>query len=234
MVGLRTLSELGQDHPGRRQIVVDALCSYLRAGSAEDDRADLEVRHTAQNLLAEHLRPYRNQAGKPQNEFFWEGMKINLFGAVLREARFDYCEFSQADFERAQFIGSTGFPGATFLGHTRFVHATFDGWWANFEDACFRGITWFRWANFKVLFQGTRFAGNAEFSRARFRQDADFSGAQVGKTGWFTHIIFHGGATFCNSWFNCANFIYIDFEGPVDFRGAEFNYAPGYGGIATR
>ncbi|MGW0518904.1 pentapeptide repeat-containing protein [Crossiella sp. NPDC003009] len=225
MAGLRTLGELGQDYPERRQTVVDVMCGYLRSTSEEDDPAELEVRRTAQDLLAEHLRPLRDQEGKPQNVAFWEGMKVNLYGATLGELRFDYCEFSEANFEKAHFIGSTGFPGARFLGQARFVEAVFGGWWVDFESARFEGTTCFRWAKFKVnaLFQRSVFMQNAEFSRAEFYQDAVFSDVHVGNMGWLTHIRFHRMARFHRAYFEWANFIHVDFEGQADFRGTRFN-----------
>jgi uncharacterized protein YjbI with pentapeptide repeats len=224
MAGLRTLSELGQDHPNRRQAVVDIFCSYLRTPADEDDRAELEVRRTLQDILANHLRPLYDQVGAPQNATFWKGINVNLSEATLRELRFDYCEFARANFEKACFIGSTGFRGTRFLGEARFVQAVFDGWWADFEDAQFENITWFRWADFKVntLFSRAKFSRNAEFSRATFHQDAHFSNFQVAESAWFTHIIFHKDVDFHNAHFNYTNFWFVDFEGNVDFRGAQF------------
>jgi Pentapeptide repeats (9 copies) len=226
--GLRALSELGQDHPSRRQTVVDAVCGYLRAPWDGDDRAESEVRRSAQGILAGHLRPCRGTDSVPRSDTFWEGMNVDLVGAVLREVRFDGCEFAAADFEKATFIGSTGFSYAWFLNEARFVHTTFEGWWADFRAATFTGITWFRWVDFTVnaLFGSARFRLNAEFSRAQFNQRADFTGMQVGEVGWFTHNIFHGPTSFRDAQFAAANFVDVDFESQVDFSGSRFAGGP--------
>ncbi|WP_406690510.1 pentapeptide repeat-containing protein [Saccharopolyspora sp. ID03-671] len=226
--GLRVLSALGQDYRGQRQTVVDAICGYLRTPWDSNDRSEAEVRRSALGILAGHLRPFRGEDSLPQSTSFWEGVSVDLVGAVLHEARFDGCEFAAADFERATFIGSTGFRGAHFLGTARFVHATFGGWWADFRGATFSGVTWFRWVNFTVnaLFGSARFRLNAEFSRAQFGEDADFTGVEVGQVGWFTHNIFHGSALFRDARFKFANYWCVDFEGHVDFAGARFTGAP--------
>lgn len=224
MGGLRTLSALGQEYVTRRQAVVDAICGYLRTPWDSDDLAEAEVRRSALAILAGHLRPSRGEDSLPQSASFWEGISVDLVGAVLHEARFDGCEFAAADFERATFIGSTGFCGAHFLGTARFLHATFEGWWADFRKTTFSGVTWFRWVNFTVnaMFGLANFRLNAEFSRAQFSADADFTGIKVGKVGWFTHNIFHGSALFQGARFNVAIFEHVEFGGHVNFTGARF------------
>src|SRR5512139_1906354 len=68
---MHSLEALGQDHPERRQAIVDVLCAYLRMPPGDDS----PVRGTAQRILVAHLRP-----GGPG---FWSGLSVDLTGAAL-------------------------------------------------------------------------------------------------------------------------------------------------------
>jgi hypothetical protein len=113
------LERLAQDNPPRRQTIVDVLCAYLRmpytvppsGESAADPRHDaptgvarpattsaprhdpaqeLQVRQTAQRLLADHLRrppdisheDAQRIKASPE-ETFWPGISLDLTGATL-------------------------------------------------------------------------------------------------------------------------------------------------------
>ena len=223
MAALRTLGELGQDYPDRRQTLANEICGYLRLPSA-DDRSETQVREVAQDVLRDHLRPYRSKDGTPQNNNFWPNTEINLQGAHLVDANFAYCEFGRANFDETNFEGTTWFRGSTFASEARFVGSIFDGWLVSFEDAVFEHYAWHRWTAFNACaeFQGARFKFNAEFSRARFSQGVDFSRISVDNVGWFTHNVFDGTTLFRDAKFSSAQFIQVLFRGPVDFRGTKF------------
>ncbi|MGW4062793.1 pentapeptide repeat-containing protein [Amycolatopsis sp. NPDC004747] len=228
MGGIRTLGELGQDYPARRQTMVDMICDYLRLPFEESDRGEAEVRRTAQKVLADHLRPERNADGEASDPLFWPNMNVDLKGAKLIDANFSLCEFDSADFEDASFMGDTWFLGARFSDEARFVSATFDGWMTSFQRARFEKVSWFRWTTFNAEadFSQAHFGINAEFSRAHFKKSANFTYVSVAGCGWFTHNRFERGAYFNSATFKAANFIEVYFRDEADFRGATFTGAP--------
>ncbi|MEJ3748540.1 pentapeptide repeat-containing protein [Actinomycetes bacterium KLBMP 9797] len=112
--GLRLLAQLGDDRPEQRQRVVMTVCAFLRIPIPFDLRADgrtaeqatlLRLRHEAQQILAERLRPGPGQ---------WHDMNLWLCGATLVDLDFSGCEAGYAEFTGAQFHGSTRFDGSRF------------------------------------------------------------------------------------------------------------------------
>lgn len=112
--GLYALERLAQDNPNQRQTIVNVICAYLRMpytltqgmdGSEEleiaapkqlsqtthtNAREELQVRLTAQRILAAHLKPSDNSmrqakiGHQPGNSIqFWDGICIDLTGAAL-------------------------------------------------------------------------------------------------------------------------------------------------------
>ncbi|WP_036375631.1 pentapeptide repeat-containing protein [Micromonospora sp. ATCC 39149] len=126
--GLRVLGELGDARPELRQRVVDAVCGYLRAplpfhvtGELTAAQAiEVELRDSAQRLLAARLRPTAGIPDRPDGSTsgpaHWAGMNLLLCGATLVDLDLSGCAVDYADFTAAQFHGVTRFDDATFKG----------------------------------------------------------------------------------------------------------------------
>jgi hypothetical protein len=212
--GLYALKRLGQNNPDHRQIVIDVICAYLRMpyippaespapGDSEQDhrREELQVRQTAQRILADHLRDetYVGQrADGPAPETFWPDIDLlDLTGAHLVDFHLMHCRVRAMQFNDVTFTGETlfrgticdlaFFQGATFSHHTDFRGATFtNSAWFSFStfdtevwfhaDEHFPGVCFGR----HVSFQGVTFAEGARFNRATFSGSVDFNEARYG------------------------------------------------------
>lgn len=203
--GLHALERLAQDNPTQRQTIVDVICAYLRMPySPPDDHApgedasedvhrryeqrrqELQVRLTAQRILAAHLRP-----GQPA--VFWEKIDLDVTGAYLQQLDLSACQIRSAHFEGATFAGSAmfvtttfgyaGFHEVTFTGDALFMGATFvQGTW--FRKVTFAGDAVFRGATFAedAVFHEVTFAGSTVFDGVEFTKDANFDGVRVAQS----------------------------------------------------
>jgi Pentapeptide repeats (9 copies) len=106
----------------------------LAAPQAQDPaQQELQVRLTAQRLLADHLRrPPRAILGlaaerrRPSpRRGFWPDTSLDLTGAALIDLTFDEVSVAHALFTGATFHGAAGFDGATFHDYAGFAEATF-------------------------------------------------------------------------------------------------------------
>ncbi|QKV74915.1 pentapeptide repeat-containing protein [Amycolatopsis sp. Hca4] len=176
LAGLYALERLAQNTPDQRQTIVNLLCAYLRLPYAlptgpkpgsDAGELELEVRKTAQRILADHLYP-GNAPGVTRPEF-WPGIALNLTGAVLCHFDFRGCRVGNVRFGRARFAGWTRFEDVEFTGYAIFGGSTFDTS-ANFVRARFHG---------RALFRGTTFRSNAMFDDAVFSDEALFGGARM-------------------------------------------------------
>jgi hypothetical protein len=195
--GLYALERLGQNNPDHRQTVVNVICAYLRMsytpptavvdrppaarpeallavstsvtfGSSSDAYGELQVRLTAQRILADNVNVVAPQA--------WDEISIDLTGATL----IDFAlrgRVMAASFTDATFYGVAQFSGATFEGTARFDRATFHGE-AVFSPATL-SLVYFHGATFHggVWFDGATFRGHASFTEARFHGRVGFEGA---------------------------------------------------------
>ena len=149
----------------------------------QDPAQELQVRQTAQRLLADHLRvsagsgvAAQDRQGSPRWGF-WPHTRLDLTGAVLVDVGFAWVSVLQADFTGATFHGDANFTGATFHGDGNFTGTTFYGE-ANFIGATFlQGDTQFRGATFrgKSVFARMTFHIDADFTETTFHRDAVFS-----------------------------------------------------------
>jgi Pentapeptide repeats (9 copies) len=222
------LESLAQDNPSRRQTIVDVLCAYLRmpytpsppGESAGDDGNDaptgmtepatagvprydpaqeLQVRQTAQRLLADHLRcppdisheDAQRIKASPE-EIFWPGISLDLTGATLVDLDLSGVSVIRADFGRARFSGATSFKGAAFPSLAWFHRATFTGD-ARFDGATFSDLAWFHRATF---------TGDAGFNGATFSGPAGFGGATFSRNAWFQGATFSGRVSFSGATFS--------------------------------
>ncbi|MEU8330642.1 pentapeptide repeat-containing protein [Micromonospora sp. NPDC048839] len=197
MAALYALQRLGQDNPNHRQTVMNLICSYLRMpftppkpipegdeipelGDDELKRHhELEVRTTAQRIIATHLQYDAvvgngndlEPVGKPH---FWRLMDVDLTNAVLVDFDFSRCSPRILDLARARLIGPSNFAGM--------------------------------FAEVAALFGGAQFDGNASFYSARagvfscpgakFRGGASFRGAHFILRASFDHVAFGGDVDF--------------------------------------
>ncbi|MGW3994514.1 pentapeptide repeat-containing protein [Amycolatopsis sp. NPDC004772] len=192
LAGLYALERLAQNTPDQRQTIVNLLCAYLRLPytlptgpqlppwsslrTSEPDQdvpdpqqtdQELEVRGTAQRILADHLYP-GDAAGGPRPEF-WPGITLNLTGAVLCHFDFRGCRVGNVRFGGARFAGWTRFEDVEFTGYAIFGGSEF-GRSANFKRAHFHG---------SALFRGAIFRNGAMFDEAVFRDEALFGGVRM-------------------------------------------------------
>ena len=251
---LYSLESLAQDRPQRRQTVVDVLCAYLRMPyappslpdpgaeqepsqrstgvlpSAHDPAQELQVRQTAQRLLAKHLRRPPDTSGEDAqrrppspDETFWPDITLDLTGATLVEFNLLEASILYPNFTKATFTGAV-FDNATFIGHTSFQEATFtDG--ARFDKATFAGRALFVFATFNVYagFRGATFTDGAYFEMTTFTGGALFGGATFTGPADFIGATFTDRATFDAATFTAAAwFLDATFTGPADFIGATF------------
>jgi uncharacterized protein YjbI with pentapeptide repeats len=232
-----SLERLAQDNPSRRQTIVDVLCAYLRmpymppghGGSAADNpengprvtgRAtdglrhdaaqELQVRQTAQRLIASHLRRLEGISGQDAQDLktspeptFWSGISLDLAGATLVNLDMSGTSAVNAVYKKATFSGPADFNGATFSGPAAFDGATFSGY-AGFKEAAFSGDARFDGASFSGYagFKEAAFSGEARFIRATFSGPAAFNKATFSRDAWFILATFSGPAAFDGATFS--------------------------------
>jgi Pentapeptide repeats (9 copies) len=219
-----------QQEPGAEQVQELALPANgpdraVHPGPGRDPaREELQVRQTAQRLLADHLRRPPETSGQeaqllspsPQ-QAFWPAISLDLTGATLVDFGFAQVSVIRARFEKATFQGDAGFAEATFQGPVTFGHARFQGD-AGFYGATFQGNAWFDRAYFQgsawflqATFQGdatfvaAAFLGNAEFDGATFQATTAFSGATFQATTGFRRATFQ-----VTTWFDNAQVLRLD------------------------
>ncbi len=187
---------------------------HARLASPADNKGDrdaaqeLQVRQTAQRLLADHLRPHpvaniedALKFRSPPQETYWPGVSLDLTRATLVDLDLSGVSIVQAAFDEAIFTGAASFRRATFSGDASFSGATFaDGvsfYWAVFSaTAAFNGATFFY--NGELLsdadFSGATFYGWAEFWSTKFLNGAVFYYASFSGAPMFQKTIFSKGA----------------------------------------
>jgi len=219
---LRTLEALGQDHPERRQAIVDVFCAYLRMPAGEDG----PLRLTAARILTDHLRP--SAPG------FWGGVNVDLTGATLADCdlsgcrvdgglRLDYAVLLGAAKFRGLVVGGpTSLRGTTFYDHAWLERAVFRGP-ARFDAATFHADAWFGEATFaaRTTFAAAEFGGHAWFGGCSFRGPVDFGEATFRRSAGFRGAVAHSGVALRGT----------TFLGParVSRRGEQWNMtAPGW------
>ncbi|MDX8034320.1 pentapeptide repeat-containing protein [Lentzea sp. BCCO 10_0856] len=141
-------------------------------------RLELDVRLTAQRILADRLGP---------GEDCWGVHHIDLSGAVLVDFDVNGFRFASARFDQATFLGNArlsaeyaglaSFNRTSFTGSVSFAEAAFEHD-AHFAGAAFGGRTWFADASFagSAVFAGVSFL-EVDFSRASFSGTTSFAAA---------------------------------------------------------
>ena len=153
--------------------------------------------------------------------FYRVDFSNSYFGA---SSNFSGAKFTgYAYFSGAKFIDFADFTGAKFTGYADFYadfsEAKFTGY-ADFSGAKFTGYAFFFGAEFtEANFTGAKFTQNADFTRANFTQNAYFSGAK------FTGYAFFFGAEFTGAEFTGAEFTEASFTGAEFTQNAYFSGA---------
>jgi uncharacterized protein YjbI with pentapeptide repeats len=182
------------------------------ASGLDPAREELQVRRTAQRLLADHLRcPPRTSGQDAQllpaslQQTFWPGISLDLTGATLVDFNFAQVSVVLVQFAGATFHGDAGFAGAAFQGAAWFSGATFQGdaW---FGRAAFQRDAWFGGAAFQraAWFGGAAFQGDARFGGATFQRAARFEEATFQRAARFEEATFQRAARFEEATFQGA------------------------------
>lgn len=220
------------------QVIVNALCAYVRspfarAFKAEAFESDTPPANYAGDFATD-LAAFRGEQDVRRSVFVemskrsstlaenekgevavvpgaWSGFEFDFSRAVVFYP-LDGLTIENADFSAARFCNGSDFSGAAFVGTVDFSRATFGGI-AGFGDATF--------------------AGDANFTRAVFDQDARFSDATFMGTADFSNARFAGDAVFRWVTFNAnADFREASFGGHADFRDATFTTDAGFSGAS--
>ena len=220
------------------QVIVNALCAYVRspfarAFKAEAFESDTPPANYAGDFATD-LAAFRGEQDVRRSVFVemskrsstlaenekgevavvpgaWSGFEFDFSRAVVFYP-LDGLTIENADFSAAKFCNGSDFSGAAFVGTVDFSRATFESI-AGFGDATF--------------------AGDANFTRVVFDQDARFSDVTFMGTADFSNARFAGDAFFRWVAFNAnADFREASFGGHADFRDAAFTADAGFSGAS--
>ena len=220
------------------QVIVNALCAYVRSPFARAFKAEAFESDTPPTNyvgdFATDLAAFRGEQDVRRSIFVemskrsstlaenekgevavvpgaWSGFEFDFSRAVVFYP-LDGLTIENADFSAARFCNGSDFSGAAFVGTVDFSRATF-GEIAGFGDATF--------------------AGDANFTRAVFDQDAHFSDVTFMGTADFSNARFAGDALFRWVAFNAnADFREASFGGHADFRDTAFAADAGFSGAS--
>ena len=232
------------------QVIVNALCAYVRspfarAFKAEAFESDTPPANYAGDFATD-LAAFRGEQDVRRSVFVemskrsstlaenekgevavvpgaWSGFEFDFSRAVVFYP-LDGLTIENADFSAARFCNGSDFSGATFVGTVDFSRATF-GEIAGFGDATFTGDANFTRAVFDqdARFSDVTFMGTADFSNARFAGDAVFRWVAFNANADFREASFGGHADFRDTAFAAdAGFSGASFEGNAEFFRSSF------------
>ena len=202
------------------QVIVNALCAYVRspfarAFKAEAFESDTPPANYAGDFATD-LAAFRGEQDVRRSVFVEMSKRSSTLAenekgevAVVPGAWSGF-EF---DFSRATFGEIAGFDEATFAGDANFSHAIFT------HSANFGGASFIQ----NAYFDGVKFMQTAHFSGVEFAQDANFTGAAFIQNASFGGVNFARNADFSWAVFaQNAHFIGAAFGQVADFSGATF------------
>lgn len=238
------------------QVIVNALCAYVRspfarAFKAEAFESDTPPANYAGDFATD-LAAFRGEQDVRRSVFVemskrsstlaenekgevtvvpgaWSGFEFDFSRAVVFYP-LDGLTLENADFSAAKFCNGSDFSGATFVGDANFTRAVFDQD-ARFSDVTFMGTADFSNARFAgdAFFRWVAFNANADFREASFGGHADFRDAAFTADAGFSGASFEGNAGFIRSSFGGnASFFRTDFAGVTEFREAVFEGHAGF------
>ena len=232
------------------QVIVNALCAYVRspfarAFKAEAFESDTPPANYAGDFATD-LAAFRGEQDVRRSVFVemskrsstlaenekgevavvpgaWSGFEFDFSRAVVFYP-LDGLTIESANFSVARFCNGSDFIGAAFVGTVDFSRATF-GEIAGFGDATFTGDANFTRAVFDqdARFSDVTFMGTADFSNARFAGDAVFRWVAFNANADFREASFGGHADFRDTAFAAdAGFSGASFEGNAEFFRSSF------------
>ena len=238
------------------QVIVNALCAYVRSPFARAFKADaFESDAPPANYagdFATDLAAFRGEQDVRRSIFVemskrsstlienekgeativpgaWSGFEFDFSRAVVFYP-LDGLTIENADFSAAKFCNGSDFSGATFVGDANFTRAVFNQD-VRFSDVTFMGTADFSNARFAgdAVFRWVAFNANADFREASFGGHADFRDAAFTADVGFSGASFEGNAGFFRSSFGGnASFFRTDFAGVAEFREAVFEGHAGF------
>ena len=240
------------------QVIVNALCAYVRspfarAFKAEAFESDTPPANYAGDFATD-LAAFRGEQDVRRSVFVemskrsstltenekgevavvpgaWSGFEFDFSRAVVFYP-LDGLTIENADFSAAKFCNGSDFSGVAFVGTADFSRATF-GEIAGFGDATFAGDANFSHATFthNADFGGASFIQNAHFDGVKFMQNAHFSEATFTNNADFSRATFTGNADFVEATFTSdASFSGVTFTSSAYFSGATFISNANFGG----
>lgn len=241
------------------QVIVNALCAYVRspfarAFKAEAFESDTPPANYAGDFATD-LAAFRGEQDVRRSVFVemskrssalaenkkgevavvpgaWSGFEFDFSRAVVFYP-LDGLTIENADFSAAKFCNGSDFSGAAFVGDANFTRAVFDQD-ARFSDVTFMGTADFSNARFAgdAFFRWVSFNANADFREASFGGHADFRDAAFTADAGFSGASFEGNAGFFRSSFGGnASFFRTDFAGVAEFREAVFEGHAGFNAV---
>ena len=230
------------------QVVVNALCAYVRspfarAFKAEAFESDTPPANYAGDFATD-LAAFRGEQDVRRSIFVEMSKRSSTFtkndkGEIIETVPGPWSDFD-FDFSRAPIfyplssltIEKGNFSSAKFYSNADFSWATFTQT-ANFSEATFTQTANFNGAKFTQTanFREATFAQNADFRGAKFTQNADFRGAKFTQTANFNWAKFTQTADFRGAKFTqTANFNGAKFTQNADFAGAKFTQNADFAG----
>lgn len=238
------------------QVIVNALCAYVRspfarAFKAEAFESDTPPANYAGDFATD-LAAFRGEQDVRRSVFVemskrsstlaenekgevavvpgaWSGFEFDFSRAVVFYP-LDGLTIENADFSAAKFCNGSDFSGAAFVSDVNFTRAVFDQD-ARFSDVTFMGTADFSNARFAgdAFFRWVTFNANADFREASFGGHADFRDTTFAADAGFSGASFEGNAEFFRSSFGGnASFFRTDFAGIAEFREAVFEGHAGF------
>lgn len=242
------------------QVIVNALCAYVRspfarafkaeafesdtppANYAGDFATDLAAfrgeQDVRRSVFVEMSKRSSTLAENEKGEMIvtpgaWSGFEFDFSRAVVFYP-LDGLTIENADFSAAKFCNGSDFSGATFVGTADFSRATF-GEIAGFGDATFAGEGNFSHATFtrSANFGGASFVQSAHFEGVKFMQKAHFGGADFAHEANFSGAAFIQNVSFGGINFaQNADFSWAVFAQNAHFVGAVFGQIADFNGAA--
>ena len=240
------------------QVIVNALCAYVRSPFARAFKAEAFESDTPPTNyagdFATDLAAFRGEQDVRRSVFVemskrsstlaenekgevavvpgaWSGFEFDFSRAVIFYP-LGGLTLENTDFSAARFCNGSDFSGAAFVGTADFSRATFEKI-AGFGDATFAGDANFSHATFthSADFGGASFVQNAHFDGAKFMQNAHFSGAKFAQEANFTGAAFIQNASFGGVNFaRNADFSWAVFAQNTHFIGAAFGQVADFSG----
>lgn len=240
------------------QVIVNALCAYVRspfarAFKAETFESDTPPANYAGDFATD-LAAFRGEQDVRRSIFVemskrsstltenekgevavvpgaWSGFEFDFSRAVVFYP-LDGLTIENANFSAARFCNGSDFSGAAFVGTVDFSRATF-GEIAGFGDATFAGEGNFSHATFtrSADFGGASFVQSAHFDGVKFMQNAHFGGVKFTQNTNFSGAVFIQNASFGGVNFaRNADFSWAIFTQNAHFIGAVFGQIADFSG----